>query len=112
VLALIIENPIGPESPLSLWFLGGSVIVLGTTLAAGFKIVQVIRKELSAYVLQSTYDLQRKADEKLAEAERKNVMDIITHMHGCMHEIKAAVAVIQQRAIRKNEEERRERDDD
>lgn len=112
MLALIEQLPIGPESPLSVWFLFGSLVVLGTTLFAGFKIVRVIREELSAYVSKATYEIQREADKQVRETERKALMEMLTHMHGCMHEVKAALATLQRRASRKDEEERRERDDE
>lgn len=101
----LMQLPIGPESPLSLWFLAGSLVVLGTTLAAGWKIVAVIRTELAAYVQRELYELHRQTDEKLHETERKALMEMLTHMHGCMHEVKAALATLQRRAARKDEED-------
>lgn len=90
---------VGPDGVPTIWLivlgLGGLVSVGGAALLAGWRIVEALEKRLEKYVLK-----------EVAESERKSLMEMVTHIHGCMHKMEAKIDALTERNRRKD------RDDD
>ena len=84
-----------PESVPTIGFIliiiSGLFSVAGAALLAGWRIVSALEKRLAEYVRKDVADEQRKA-----------LMDLITHMHGCLHEMKRDITAIRDRNRRKD----------
>lgn len=79
-MLLLTQTPIGPDSPLSLWFLVSAVGILLATALLGWRIVGAIENRLEKYV-------QR----ELFEERMRSFQSTLTHIHGCLHEIKGKI---------------------